>query len=187
MNTIDSIINYFTTIDYQSFRENAKIIFLVLIFIFLCLALYSYLQAHLIVKRHREHEIHQQAMHEAEHGAGHVSAHAEGHAAPQALSGWEEIQKRANSVREADWKLAVIEADKFVDNMLKAKDFPGETMGERLMLIKPSDLSSLQDLWDAHKLRNLLVHDSTYQLRHEQALAAMNSFERVLKELGVLA
>ena len=90
-------------------------------------------------------------------------------------------------MRDADWKLAVIEADKFVDDALKTKGFPGETMGERLMMIKPQELSSLQDLWDAHKLRNLLVHETSYQLRHEQALGAINSFEKVLRELGVVS
>src|SRR3989344_920951 len=49
---------------------------------------------------------------------------------------------------------------------------PGESMGERLMLIQPGQLLALQLLWDAHKLRNLLVHAANYQLTHRQAIMA---------------
>ena len=33
---------------------------------------------------------------------------------------WEEIEKHINSTREAEWKFAVIEADKLVDELLKS-------------------------------------------------------------------
>ena len=100
---------------------------------------------------------------------------------------WQQIRKYVESIRDSEWKLSVIEADKLVDGVLQEHSFPGETMGERLMLIKPDDLSSLQDLWDAHKLRNLLVHEISYNLRHEQAIEAINAFEKVLRELGAIS
>jgi hypothetical protein len=100
---------------------------------------------------------------------------------------WQEIKNHVNSFKESEWKLAVIEADKLVDDALKAAGFPGESMGERLMLIKPGQLLNLQYLWDAHKLRNLLVHDANYQVTHRQAIWAVEAFERVLRELGALS
>ena len=100
---------------------------------------------------------------------------------------WEEIKSHVVSFNEAEWKLAVIEADKFVDDALKKGGFPGETMGERLMLMKPDQLLTLQGLWDAHKLRNLLVHDANYQINHRQAVVAVEFFESVLQELGALS
>lgn len=99
---------------------------------------------------------------------------------------WEEIKRHVNSFVEAEWKLAVIEGDKFVDDVLKTAGFAGESMGERLMLIKPDQIINLQYLWDAHKLRNLLVHDPNFRLTHQQALFAINAFESVLKELSAL-
>lgn len=100
---------------------------------------------------------------------------------------WDEIKRHAHSFTEADWKLAVIEADKFADDALKTGGYPGESMGERLMLIQPGQLLSLQTLWDAHKLRNLLVHDPYYQLTHRQAIVAVEAFEETLRELGALS
>ncbi len=99
---------------------------------------------------------------------------------------WDEIRSHVNSFVEAEWKLAVIEGDKFVDDVLKSGGFAGESMGERLMLIKPDQIVNLQYLWDAHKLRNLLVHDANFRLTHQQAIFAINAFESVLRELGAV-
>lgn len=100
---------------------------------------------------------------------------------------WQEIRSHVVSFKESDWKLAVIEADKLADDALKAAGYPGETMGERLMMIKPGQLVNIQFLWDAHKLRNLLVHDANYQLTHKQAIWSIDAFESALKELGALS
>ena len=100
---------------------------------------------------------------------------------------WQEIRNHVNSFKESEWKFAVIEADKLVDDVLKSAGFAGESMGERLMLIKPDQLLNLQYLWDAHKLRNLLVHDPNYQMTHRQAIWAIEAFENVLRELEALS
>ncbi len=99
---------------------------------------------------------------------------------------WQEIKRHVNSINEAEWKLAIVEGDKFVDDVLKSAGFLGESMGERLMLIQPDQLINLQYLWEAHKLRNLLVHDVNFRLTHQQALYAINAFESVLRELEAL-
>jgi len=182
MNFIDSIQNFVTSIDYASWRSNIKSIFGILTFIFMALAIFSYIKAHLLVKAHREHERHK-GEHPKEHGETE-------HGAEQGENSWEtvwqEIKNFAESIRDSEWKLAVIEADKVVDDALKAKGLPGDSMGERLMMIKPNELLSLQDLWDAHKLRNLIVHDTSYNVTHEQATAAVDSFGRTLRELGFI-
>lgn len=98
---------------------------------------------------------------------------------------WEEVQRHITSTREAEWKFAVIEADKIVDDILK-NSFPGETMGERLMNIGQSQLETLSGLWEAHKIRNRLVHDTNYFLRYAEAKRAVILYERTLKELQAI-
>ena len=99
---------------------------------------------------------------------------------------WEEIGRHINSTREAEWKFAVIEADKLVDELLKGAGFPGDTMGDRLMNIQPGQLTTLQNLWEAHKIRNRLVHDVNYFLRYTEAKRAVGLYEKTLKELQAL-
>ena len=101
-------------------------------------------------------------------------------------SRWEEIVRHAQSQREAEWKLAVIEADKLVDDLLKLAGYQGETMGDRLMSIEQGQLESLSGLWEAHKIRNKLVHETNYFLRPSEAQRAILLYERAMKELYAL-
>lgn len=99
---------------------------------------------------------------------------------------WDEIEKHINSTREAEWKFAIIEADKLTDEVLKGAGFQGDTMGDRLMNIQPGQLTTLQNLWEAHKIRNRLVHDVNYFLRYTEAKRAVGLYEKTLKELQAL-
>ncbi|MDP3792128.1 MAG: hypothetical protein Q8Q89_00120 [bacterium] len=111
---------------------------------------------------------------------------------PEAASGggvisrWGEIVRHFESVKEAEWKFAIIEADKLVDDLLKQGGYLGDTMGERLMNIEKGQLLSLQGLWEAHKIRNKLVHDTNYFLRYTEARQAIKFYEEALKELGTI-
>lgn len=99
---------------------------------------------------------------------------------------WDEIEKHINSTREGEWKFAVIEADKLVDELLKTAGFQGETLGDRLMNIQPGQLTTLQNIWEAHKIRNRLVHDTNYFLRYTEAKRAVGLYEKTLRELQAL-
>ena len=99
---------------------------------------------------------------------------------------WDEIEKHINSTREAEWKFAVIEADKLVDELLRGAGFQGDTMGDRLMNIQPGQLTTLQTLWEAHKIRNRLVHDVNYFLRYTEAKRAVSLYQKTLEELQAL-
>lgn len=101
-------------------------------------------------------------------------------------SKWEEIMRHAESPREAEWKFAIVEADKLVDDILKSAGYAGDTMGERLMNIEKGQLTTLEGLWEAHKVRNKLVHDSNYFLRYAEARRAVELYKNTLHELGGL-
>jgi|SRR3989338_9838252 len=99
-------------------------------------------------------------------------------------SKWEEILRHLDSDREAEWKFAIIEADKLIDDLLKSAGYSGETMGDRLIGMEKGQLESLDGLWEAHKVRNNLVHDVNYFLRYAEARRVVQLYERVLQELG---
>lgn len=103
-----------------------------------------------------------------------------------AQSKWEEICRHIDSSKESDWKLAIIEADNLVDNLLKSAGYQGETMGDRLTNIERGQLPGLEGLWEAHKVRNKLVHDMNYFLRYAEAKRAIQNYENVLRELGAV-
>lgn len=86
-----------------------------------------------------------------------------------------------------DWKLAIIEADIILDDALKQKGYQGVSLGERLKGVGPHQLSTLQDAWEAHKIRNRIAHDGAdFVLTKRLAQETINRYQRVFSELGVL-
>jgi hypothetical protein len=116
----------------------------------------------------------------------------EANASAEAVSGgalrerWNEIRGHLDSPREGDWKLAVIEADKLVDDALARVGFSGATFGDRLTNIQPGALLSLDGLWWAHKVRNRLAHEVDYFLRYTEARQAVAYYEQTLSELQLI-
>ncbi|MBI2057951.1 MAG: hypothetical protein HYT63_03150 [Candidatus Yanofskybacteria bacterium] len=99
---------------------------------------------------------------------------------------WKEVLEHLQSLRDAEWKFAVIEADNILEDILTQAGYPGETLGEKLKQISKNQLASIDSLWSAHKLRNLIVHDPDYQIRYNDAREAIRDYEKALHELGVL-
>ncbi len=81
--------------------------------------------------------------------------------------------------------LAVIDADKLLDECLKKQHFKGKTMGERLVAAQ-RELSDNDAVWYAHKLRNRLVHNTGANLKKNEAQNALAGFRQALKDLGAL-
>lgn len=81
--------------------------------------------------------------------------------------------------------LAVIDADKLLDDALRKRGFKGRTMGERLVSAQKS-LSNNDAVWFGHKLRNRLVHEPDARLREKEAKMALAGIRQGLKDLGAL-
>ena len=96
---------------------------------------------------------------------------------------WAEIEKTSDHGLMGA-KLAVVEADKLLDTVLRKMHFPGETMGERLKMAAYK-YPTISRVWPAHKLRNQLVHDATFEISIRQAKSAIRDFRDALKTLNV--
>ncbi len=86
---------------------------------------------------------------------------------------------------ESHWQVAIIEADKLLDRVLKSMHLHGDTMGERLKFLTLTR-TDLKFVWSAHLLRNRLAHESNFQLNRRMAAEALNTYKQALKKLGVL-
>lgn len=103
---------------------------------------------------------------------------------PDAVSPWQEIMRQIDSSSPADWNLAVIRADSTVDGVLKGMGLSGATMGDRLKQMDRSRLAALDGLWEAHKIRNRIVHDTDQVLTYAEAKRAVMLYGEALRELG---
>ena len=96
---------------------------------------------------------------------------------------WADILLKSRSQDENQRKFAIIAADSLIEKILAMAGYEGENLGERLKKIESSDLDSLNDLWEAHKVRNRIAHEADYRLTAEDAASAIGRFERALREL----
>jgi uncharacterized membrane protein len=91
-----------------------------------------------------------------------------------------------SSDNPSDWKLAIIEADIILDQILKENGYSGSSLGERLKSISPTQLQSLDDAWQAHKVRNQIAHSGAdFILTQKLAQDTVKQYRRVFHELGV--
>jgi hypothetical protein len=108
---------------------------------------------------------------------------AEGGAHPR----WQHIQSLIDGDSPSQWREAIIEADIMLDDVLAKKGYVGNGVGEKLKAIEPSGLGSLQDAWEAHKVRNQIAHaGSTFDLTEALARRTIAHYENVFRELKVI-
>ncbi|NIP33087.1 hypothetical protein GWN26_13580 [Candidatus Saccharibacteria bacterium] len=98
---------------------------------------------------------------------------------------WEEIEVMLHKQGEMTDKVAILEADKLLDHVLKAMAMPGNNLGERLKATTYK-YPKIEKVWWAHKIRNQIVHEASFSVNHRTAKSAVRVFEKALKELGVL-
>jgi hypothetical protein len=99
---------------------------------------------------------------------------------------WFKIKKRLKKRSDSEWKLALIEADSFLNKILEKMGYEGESLGERLKKIDENFLSNLQEVWQAHKLRNNIIHDPDFKITKEEAERAFQIYEDSLRQLNIL-
>lgn len=96
---------------------------------------------------------------------------------------WGKLLEKIKSGDERDLRLAIIEADSLVYEVLKEHGHPGEDMGESLKSIHPSEIDNLNDLWSAHKTRNKIAHEADFHLSAEEANKIIEIYHKTMEEL----
>jgi hypothetical protein len=96
---------------------------------------------------------------------------------------WKELQTQCGD--QKTWPLAIIDADKLVDEALKKCHYRGKTMGERLVSAQ-HDLSANDMIWFGHKLRNKLVHEEYKLTSQKEVKEALLGFLQALKDVGAI-
>ncbi|MBI5148038.1 MAG: hypothetical protein HZA37_02730 [Parcubacteria group bacterium] len=104
----------------------------------------------------------------------------------RSVKAWQQIQKRLRAGDEANLKLAIIEADKILDEIIKLSGYRGETMSDRLKQLTPAQLSNLDGIWHVHKIRNRIVHEPEYYIAAAEAEKTISVYARAFREFGLI-
>jgi hypothetical protein len=96
---------------------------------------------------------------------------------------WNKLIDLASSENENDWRLAILEADTMLDDMVNVMGYKGEGLGEKLKQIERSDFNTLDKAWDAHKIRNNIAHaGSDYVLTKREVRRVIDLYKQVFEE-----
>jgi hypothetical protein len=100
---------------------------------------------------------------------------------------WHYIQTLIESPNESDWRVAIIEADSMMEEILKEKGIAGSTVSELLEGAKESGYRSIQDAWDAHLVRNQIAHQgSDFPISQIEGRRVIKMFQNFFEELRVV-
>ncbi len=96
------------------------------------------------------------------------------------------IENALQQGNDASYAMVVIQGDKLLDKALCQMGVQGRTMGDRLKKIGDAKFSEINKVWNAHKLRNRIAHESDFQPDFKQAKNALATYKQALKDLGAI-
>ncbi len=102
-------------------------------------------------------------------------------------SRWDVVVALASSSSESDWRRAILEADVMLAELLTARGYPGEGVGEQLKEANPLQFQTIDLAWEAHKMRNTLAHlGEAFPLTERDAHATIDLYRRVFEEFNLI-
>lgn len=100
---------------------------------------------------------------------------------------WHYIQTLAGSPNESDWRVAIIEADTMLQELLEEKGMAGSTVSELLESARSNGYASISSAWDAHAVRNKIAHEgSEFPLTQVEGRRVIKMYQNFFEELGVV-
>jgi hypothetical protein len=160
------------------------VIFSVLSIFFIAIIIYTTIRMFEIRAKEREHlhhEIkeyaHNQALKEREKQEGGVFKNER----------WKKVLDYLFSANENDWKLAVIEADSMLSDLLTQLGFKGENIGDKLKQANRDTFRSLTAAWEVHNIRNKIAHEgASFELSLHEAKRVIALYEQIFQEFGYI-
>jgi hypothetical protein len=104
----------------------------------------------------------------------------------QTKDSWKKVQAHFFAGDDNDLKVAIIDADQLLEAALKNAGVRGVNLGDRLKNLKKDQIPNLDDIWNAHKLRNQIAHEPGFKLKRDLAERALTIYEKALQSLGAL-
>lgn len=100
---------------------------------------------------------------------------------------WHYILSLMEGFNDSDWRMAIIEADSMMEEILKDKGMYGSSLSELLNSAKSNGYRNIQDAWDAHIIRNKIAHEgSDYPLTQVEGRRVLKMYQNFFEELDVI-
>lgn len=105
------------------------------------------------------------------------------HAAEGENTKWQRIMAHTSSESPSDWRIAIMEADIMLDELLDSLGYAGATIADKLKTAQPGAFHSIEDAWNAHKVRNAIAHrGSDFVLTKRATETTIAQYQHVFEE-----
>ncbi len=102
---------------------------------------------------------------------------------PRTQLRWNRVLQQANSSSPEGWRLAILEADIMLSELLDLQGYKGETIADKMKRVDRATFNSIDAAWEAHKVRNRIAHEgSAMELSPREVRRVIALYESVLKE-----
>jgi hypothetical protein len=100
---------------------------------------------------------------------------------------WKLVLEHIDSDDANKWKLAILESDIILSELLDNLHLSGEGVGEKLKSVETSDFNHIEEAWEAHKIRNAIAHQgSDFLLTQKEAKRVIKLYESVFEEFKII-
>lgn len=156
-----------------------------LAFFFLTIICYVIIRMFEIRKKehaHLHHEIAEYAHHKAEY-----EKHLHEEVGGSKNERWSKTLNYLFSQHSSDWKLAIIEADSMLEDMMGQMGFRGENLGDKLKNSNQENFPKLTIAWEVHTIRNKIAHEGlAFELSQHEAKRVIALYEEIFHEYGYI-
>ena len=102
---------------------------------------------------------------------------------PKTQLRWNHILEQVHSDDERQWRLAILEADIMLNELLDVLGYRGETMADKMKAVERGDFKTIDLAWEAHRVRNSIAHQgSMHELNSRDARRVTGLYEQIFKE-----
>ncbi|MEI8097058.1 MAG: hypothetical protein WCG73_03050, partial [Candidatus Moraniibacteriota bacterium] len=101
----------------------------------------------------------------------------------KAITRWEKILDRLKNTNPSQYKVAILEADAFAEEIFAGMGYAGHTMAEKLDSVHEGQIETKDLLVEAHQIRNRIIHETDFALSREEAEKWLENYRAFFDEM----
>lgn len=170
--TPDAAINFLTSLEIQQELLMVKLVFLVVTIVFGVFTMFAISRTHYMQWLFTQSAV--EFLTQRPYGAKRIT------------NIWNKIKRHLENGSESEYKLAIIEADNMLESTLKRMGYGGVTLEERLAKLTSATLPNIEEIYQAHQMRNNIVRNPNFVLSLDESQKTISIYEKAFRDLQIL-
>ena len=108
------------------------------------------------------------------------------HDIPKVRLRWDRIREEANSESDQNRRLAILEADIMLSELLDELGYRGETMADKMRQVPKAQFNTIDLAWEAHRARNKIAHEAGFMMSDHEIRRVIGLYDKVFREFGFI-